>query len=127
LAVDLETGKVRWTFQAEPNDATLGGCGANGKKSEACPEHPGPDWDFGASPILKTPASGRDLLLAPNKSGIVFALDPDRKGAVVWKTNLAEREGSRATNLIWGGATDQRNLYVGLVSDAISALQFATG
>jgi polyvinyl alcohol dehydrogenase (cytochrome) len=127
LAVELETGKVRWTFQAEPNDATLGGCGANAKKSEACPEHPGPDWDFGASPILKTLAGGRDLLLAPNKSGIIFALDPDRKGAVVWKTNLAEREGSRATNLVWGGAADQRNLYVGLVSGAISALQFATG
>ena len=128
MAVDLDTGKVRWVFQAEPNDATLGGCGGNAKnRSEACPEHPGPDWDFGASPILKTLAGGRDLLLAPNKSGIVFALDPDRKGAVVWKTNLAEREGSRGTNLVWGGSADQRNLYVGLASGAISAVQFSTG
>lgn len=125
LALDLDTGKVRWAFQAEPNDATLGGCGA--QKSAACPEHPGPDWDFGASPILKTLASGRDLLLAPNKSGIVFALDPDKKGAVVWKTNLAERAGSRGTNLVWGGSADERNVYVGLVSGAISAIQFATG
>jgi polyvinyl alcohol dehydrogenase (cytochrome) len=125
MAVDLDTGKVRWVFQAEPNDATLGGCGA--KKSEACPEHPGPDWDFGASPILKTLADGRDLLLAPNKSGIVFALDPDRKGAVIWKTNLSERQGGRGTNLVWGGSADQRNLYVGLMSGAITAVQFATG
>ncbi len=124
LAVDLDTGKVRWVFQAEPNDATLGGCGA--KKSEACPEHPGPDWDFGASPILKTLANGHDLLLAPNKSGIVFALDPDRKGAVVWKTNLADRQG-RGTSLVWGGSADQRNVYIGLMSGAISAIQFATG
>ena len=71
-------GAVRWSFQAEPNDATLGGCGA--KKTDACPEHPGPDWDFGASPILKTLPSGRDILLAPNKSGVVFALDPDHQG-----------------------------------------------
>lgn len=128
MALDLDTGKVRWVFQAEPNDATLGGCGGNAKnKSEACPEHPGPDWDFGASPILKTLADGRDLLLAPNKSGIVFALDPDRKGAVVWKTNLAEREGTRGTNLVWGGSADERNLYIGLGSGAISAVQFATG
>ena len=126
MALDLDTGKVRWVFQAEPNDATLGGCGAR-TKSEACPEHPGPDWDFGASPILKTLSGGRDLLLAPNKSGIVFALDPDRKGAVVWKTNLSEREGSRGTNLVWGGSADQRNLYVGLASGAITAVQFATG
>jgi polyvinyl alcohol dehydrogenase (cytochrome) len=125
LALDLDTGKVRWVFQAEPNDATLGGCGA--KKSEACPEHPGPDWDFGASPILKTLASGRDLLLAPNKSGIVFALDPDRKGALIWKTNLSEREGSRGTNLVWGGSADQRNLYIGLGNGSISAIQYSTG
>jgi polyvinyl alcohol dehydrogenase (cytochrome) len=126
MALDLESGKVRWVFQAEPNDATLGGCGG-AKKAEACPEHPGPDWDFGASPILKTLADGSDVLLAPNKSGIVFALDPERKGAVLWKTNLAEKEGSRATNLVWGGSADQRNFYVGLVSGAITAVQFATG
>jgi polyvinyl alcohol dehydrogenase (cytochrome) len=128
LALDIDTGKVRWSFQAEPNDATLGGCGgANAKKNEACPEHPGPDWDFGASPILKTLASGRDMLLAPNKSGIVFALDPDRNGAVVWKTNVAEREGTRGTNLVWGGSADQQNFYVGLGSGAIAAIQFSTG
>ena len=128
MAVDLNTGKMLWSFQAEPNDATLGGCGGNAKaKNEACPEHPGPDWDFGASPILKALGNGRDILLAPNKSGIVFALDPDRKGAVVWKTNLAEREGSRGTNLVWGGSADQRNIYVGLTSGAISAIQFSTG
>jgi polyvinyl alcohol dehydrogenase (cytochrome) len=76
---------------------------------------------------LKTLSNGRDLLLAPNKSGTVFALDPDRKGAVVWKTNLSEREGARGTNLVWGGSADQRSLYVGLASGAITAVQFATG
>ncbi len=125
MAVDLDSGKVRWVFQAQPNDATLGGCGPT--KSEACPEHPGPDWDFGASPILKTLADGRDLLLGFNKGGTIFALDPDRKGAVVWKTNVAERQGGRGTNLVWGGSADQRNLYVGLTSGAITAVQFATG
>lgn len=126
LAVDLETGKVRWSFQAEPNDATLGGCFGNAK-SEACPEHPGPDWDFGASPVLKTLAGGRDILIAPNKSGIVFALDPDRKGAVIWKTNLAESANKRATNLVWGGAADQQNFYAGLATGSLAAIQFATG
>ncbi len=128
LALNLDTGKLLWSFQAEPNDATLGGCGGRGgTKSEACPEHPGPDWDFGASPILKTLASGRDVILAPNKSGIVFALDPDRKGALLWKTNLSAREGGRGTNVVWGGSADERNLYVGLGSGAITALQYSTG
>src|SRR5581483_552173 len=125
MALDLDSGKVRWVFQAEPNDATLGGCGAS-NKSEACPEHPGPDWDFGASPVLKTLPSGHDLILAPNKSGVVFALDPDRQGAVVWKTDLSENRPRRATNLVWGGSADQHNFYVGLVTGSISALQIAT-
>jgi polyvinyl alcohol dehydrogenase (cytochrome) len=116
---------VKWHFQAEPNDATLGGC--FGKKTDNCPDHPGPDWDFGASPILKTLPGGRDLVLAPNKSGIIFALDPDRKGAVVWKTDIAEKLGTRSTNLVWGGSADQQNLYVGLVTGAITAVQIATG
>ena len=126
LAVDMNSGKLLWHFQAEPNDATLGGCfGKN--RTENCPENPGPDWDFGASPILKTLPSGRDLLLAPNKSGIVFALDPDREGAVVWKTNLAEKTGTRSTNLVWGGSADRQNLYVGLVTGSITAVQISTG
>jgi polyvinyl alcohol dehydrogenase (cytochrome) len=125
LAVDMDSGKVRWHFQAEPNDATLGGC--FGKKTENCPDNPGPDWDFGASPILKTLPGGRELLLAPNKSGVVFALDPDHKGAVVWKTDLSEKKGKRNTNLVWGGSVDQQNIYVGLVTGSITAVQLATG
>ncbi len=125
LAVDTDSGKLLWHFQAEPNDATLGGCfGKN--RTDNCPENPGPDWDFGASPILKT-VGGRDLLIAPNKSGIVFALDPDHKGAVVWKTDVSEKKGTRATNLVWGGSADRQNLYVGLVTGAITAVQLATG
>lgn len=125
MAVDMNSGKLLWWLQAEPNDATLGGCFA--KKTENCPENPGPDWDFGASPILKTLPSGRDLLLAPNKSGIIFALDPDRKGALVWKTDVSEKKGTRNTNVIWGGSADQQNLYVGLVTGAIVAVQLSTG
>jgi polyvinyl alcohol dehydrogenase (cytochrome) len=125
LAVDMDSGKLLWHFQAEPNDATLGGC--FGKiKTEHCPENPGPDWDFGASPILKT-VGGRDLLLAPNKSGTIFALDPDRKGALVWKTDLSEKKGTRNTNLVWGGSADRQNFYVGLVTGSITAVQLATG
>jgi polyvinyl alcohol dehydrogenase (cytochrome) len=126
MAVDLDTGKLLWHFQAEPNDATLGGCfGKN--KTENCPDNPGPDWDFGASPILKTLPSGRDLLLAPNKSGIIFALDPDSKGAVVWKTDVSAKTGTRNTNVVWGGSVDQQNVYVGLTTGEVTAVQLATG
>ena len=72
-------------------------------------------------------ARRHDLLLAQNKSGVIFALDPDRNGAVVWKSDIPEKKGTRNTNLVWGGSADQQNLYVGLVTGAITAVQIATG
>jgi polyvinyl alcohol dehydrogenase (cytochrome) len=54
-------------------------------------------------------------------------MDPNRKGAVVWKTDLSENPGTRNTNLVWGGSADRQNLYVGLVTGAITAVQISTG
>ena len=31
----------------------------------------------------------RDILLAGQKSGMVYALDPERKGEIVWQTRIA--------------------------------------
>ena len=45
---------------------------------ENCPKEDGPDYDYGSSPILVALPDGRDLLLAGQKSGIVYALDPRR-------------------------------------------------
>ena len=87
VAMDLDTGNILWSFQAVPNDAWMVGCVP--VPSENCPKDLGVDWDFGSSPILVDDPTGRVLLLATPKSGTVFALDPAKKGAVVWKTDLA--------------------------------------
>ena len=53
MAVDINTGKLLWSYQATENDVFMGGC--NGpQKSEACPTPLGPDMDIGNSPILMT-------------------------------------------------------------------------
>jgi polyvinyl alcohol dehydrogenase (cytochrome) len=62
LALDLETGRVAWAFQAVAGDAWNGGCGPSLAQGN-CPRSPGPDSDFGAPPVLVT-AGGRELLLA---------------------------------------------------------------
>jgi polyvinyl alcohol dehydrogenase (cytochrome) len=49
------------------------------------PRDLGPDFDFGASPVLVTPADGHDVLPAGQKSGILFALDPDQGGRKLWE------------------------------------------
>lgn len=84
IALDLATGARRWVFQALADDAWNLACNFKGP---SCPRENGPDFDFGASPILarKARGDGGDLILAGQKSGQLFALDPDRNGALVWR------------------------------------------
>jgi polyvinyl alcohol dehydrogenase (cytochrome) len=63
--------------------------------------------------------------VAGQKSGIVWAHDPDRQGAVVWKIQLVE---NLAIGMItFGGAADEENAYFGLRTGGIAAVQLATG
>src|SRR4029077_15519246 len=52
VAFDLNTGRMRWAKQLTAGDAYIFGC--DGGRSETCPNPNGPDFDFGASPILRT-------------------------------------------------------------------------
>ncbi len=98
LAVDMDTGKVRWHFQAEPNDATLGGC--FGKKTENCPDNPGPDWDFGASPILEDASQRpRSSAGAQQERHRVCSRSRIARAPSCGKRTLAEKQGTRNTNL----------------------------
>jgi len=124
MALNMDTGKIVWKIQDTPNDAWLSGC--NGKdNSENCPKDLGPDYDFGASPILRTLPGGRRILVAGQKSGMVWAHDPDNKGAVVWKAQLVDK---LALGMItFGGASDDQSAYFGLRTGGIAAVQLATG
>jgi polyvinyl alcohol dehydrogenase (cytochrome) len=124
VAVDMETGKILWSYQAQPNDAFMGGCfGQN--KSLACPDPMGPDADIGNSPILRTLADGRRVLIAGTKDGDVFALDPDNRGRLRWRVQ-ANTGGGRG-GIVWGGAADFENVYYGFGSGGMAALKMATG
>jgi polyvinyl alcohol dehydrogenase (cytochrome) len=106
IALELQTGKVRWMNQLTPNDVWALGCGPN--KNPNCPESVGPDFDFSASPMLATLANGRDLIVIPQKSGVGYALDPDKSGALVWQYRFGRGSGIGG---VWGGATDQQQAY----------------
>jgi polyvinyl alcohol dehydrogenase (cytochrome) len=106
IALDLKTGARRWVFQALADDAWNAACLGGGA---SCPKENGPDFDFGAAVILLERAQG-DLLLAGQKSGEVFALDPDRNGAVVWRNRVGS--GSSNGGVHHGMATDGTRVYV---------------
>ncbi len=61
------------------------------------------DVDFGASLILGTQKNGKQLVYAGQKSGAVWAMDPDT-GKVVWTTPIGT--GSALGGVHWGIAYD---------------------
>jgi polyvinyl alcohol dehydrogenase (cytochrome) len=112
VAMDLNSGKILWSRQMTPRDAYTSACRLPDKTN--CAESNGPDFDFGSSPILVTLQNGRRALLAGQKSGVVYAVDPDNQGEVLWQTRVGK--GGTAGGIQWGSAADQNNVYVA-VSD----------
>ena len=108
LAIDLATGKKKWSRQLHSNDAWNAGC-MKGQDLANCPVENSPDYDFGSSPVLVTGVNGRDLVLAGQKSGMFYALDPDN-GNLLWELRLGK--GGSFGGIQWGFATDGKRAYV---------------
>ncbi len=102
LALDRDTGEVVWHYQALAGDTYNGAC-SQFPKGANCPRRPGPDFDVGASVILTQQADGRDVLIAGQKSGDVFALDPDEEGRLLWQERVGD--GSALGGVHWGLAS----------------------
>jgi polyvinyl alcohol dehydrogenase (cytochrome) len=115
VAMDMATGRVRWVNQTTKDDQWTLGCPPASPDNPACPRVMGPDHDFSASPILAT-VNGRDLLVVPQKSGLMFAFDPDNEGRTVWQQRIGQGSGLGGQ---WGAAIDDRHAYSG-VSDLLS-------
>jgi polyvinyl alcohol dehydrogenase (cytochrome) len=109
IAMDQKTGAIRWHKQLIAGDQWTMGCQAQNPDNPACPATLGPDYDFSATPILAT-VGRRELLVLPQKSGIAYALDPDKQGALVWQTKFGQPSGLGGQ---WGGAVDGVNFYTG--------------
>jgi polyvinyl alcohol dehydrogenase (cytochrome) len=107
VCFELVDGRLRWVKQLSRVDAGAMGSG------------------FTSSPVLRTLATGNQVLLAGQKSGVVYGLNPDHGGEVLWQTRAAGPAGSAAAGaagagvggnggIAWGMAADHRNLYVAL-------------
>jgi len=112
VALDLKTGRMVWSKQLFTDDAFLSGPNCRGTanpRSETCPEENGPDFDFGSSPMLQVSPDGSDLILIGQKSGIAWALDPGKKGEIVWSHRVGK--GSALGGIEFGSATDGKLVY----------------
>lgn len=110
VALRMSNGKILWSKQFTANDAWNSSCQLPGKVN--CPSGEGPDFDFAASAALVPLSNGRRALLLGQKSAVVYAIDPDRKGQVLWQSRIGE--GGTVGGIEWGPATDGRNIYVAL-------------
>ncbi|MCR9193921.1 MAG: PQQ-binding-like beta-propeller repeat protein [Hyphomonas sp.] len=109
IALSLETGELVWKNQTISGDTWNGACGSTNAN---CPEDRGPDFDFGAPPILTTLPNGKDIILAGQKSGMVYAMDPDNEGETLWSARAGM--GGYNGGIHWGMASDGETLFVGI-------------
>jgi polyvinyl alcohol dehydrogenase (cytochrome) len=94
-AFGLNDGKLRWVKQLK----VMGQTASSG---------------FTSSPVLRTLASGNEVILAGQLSGIVYGLDPDHGGEILWQGKPGGSDANSDGGVAWGTAADHRSWYVAL-------------
>ena len=122
LALDLETGALKWGRRFEGADTWTEACNT----PSGCVQPPGTDFDFASSPNFsyvkdfvgvgddRGGTSNYAMLGVGSKSGWYRALNPDN-GGVFWATMVG------AGGIQWGSAVDvsnHRQTYVAVKNDA---------
>jgi polyvinyl alcohol dehydrogenase (cytochrome) len=134
LALELGTGKLLWSQQVYKNDSFIVGCEGTGR-TENCPQVVGPDWDIPMSPMLENVAGGKTLIVFGTKPGEILALDADKQGEQVWRVNPESGSSANAPSpngiglrgAVWGGALDDRYVYVGSSAGGAAAVRLVDG
>ncbi len=133
MAFDLDTGEIRWMKQVTADDVWNSSCRVEGEHPYTCPDRDAPDTDFGNSPVL-VEVNGKDLLVAGNKLGLVYAFDPDDKGNILWQVSTGK--GATSGGIMWGLAVDSMKAYAANnyfnakepeSTGGITAVELATG
>lgn len=118
VALDMATGRIKWSTGVQGYDSWTFACMANASPSTNCPPPPGEDFDIGSGPNLinvnNPDGTTRLLVGAGQKSGVYWLLDR-QTGAIVSGTTIGP--GSDLGGILWGTASDGTRIYVA-TSDA---------
>ena len=131
MALDLKTGERKWVFQAMERDIWNMSCRGPTNSGPNCffmanDESVLKDYDFGAGAIVAKKPQGRgDIILAGQKSGAVWALDPDKGGAVLWQKRFGE--GTALGGVHWGIASDGRRVFAPISDPGVAPEKSAAG
>ena len=108
VALDLQTGAVRWSRRLQGFDIWTVACLKN-PNPMSCPVPDSPDYDLGGSGPNLFP----NLVGFGQKSGIYWGLNPDT-GAVIWSSVVGP--GGTLGGIEWGTATDGQRIYVAITN-----------
>lgn len=107
VALDLKTGERAWERQFLPGAAD---------RARICEQDGYTDcrnmFSMGTSVSIHRArnADERDILLVGQKSGVMYGLDPDQRGATRWQRQIAK--GGDMGGLMYGFADDGEKVYV---------------
>jgi polyvinyl alcohol dehydrogenase (cytochrome) len=122
IALNIDTGRPKWVFQGASGDIWNTSCQAPLEilTKNCLPAPPGGgDLDFGAPPILAHLSNGTDAVLAGEKSGMLFSLDPDT-GRPNWSVRLGA--GGRLGGIHWGMAADANRVYAAITDVTVDRI-----
>jgi polyvinyl alcohol dehydrogenase (cytochrome) len=88
IALDLQTGGRKWVRQPRPRDNATA-C-KNQDEEDACLNPASALFEFASPAVLASMPGGKEVLLAGQKSGVIYALDPDRAGELLWETRVGQ-------------------------------------
>jgi polyvinyl alcohol dehydrogenase (cytochrome) len=81
---------------------------------------------------LRTLPNGKQILLGGQKSGVMWAFDPDNNGRVLWQMKVGN--GGALGGIEWGFAADAENVYIPVADPGgatrkpgLTALKITTG
>ena len=109
FAIDAGTGAKIWQIQFTKNDAWNVGCMLG---NENCPEENGPDLDLAASPLIVPLPGGGDIIVAGQKSGVTYGIDPET-GEKLWERRLGH--GGTQGGVHFGMSNEGSTVYVPIV------------
>lgn len=105
FAVDARTGRRLWVTQFTKGDAWNVGCMLG---NDTCPKEHGPDHDLSASPLLIDTGKGKRILVAGQKSGEGWGVDPET-GKILWRRVLGH--GGTQGGVHFGMAAEGTRVY----------------
>ncbi|KAK6928216.1 Pyrrolo-quinoline quinone repeat, partial [Dillenia turbinata] len=114
LALDLDSGEIKWNRQIGGYDVWFLAC--TDTSTPGCPPGPNPDADFGEAPMMLTVTingTKRDLVAAVQKSGYAWALDR-HDGSILWATSAGP--GGYAGGGTWGASTEGKRIYTNIAN-----------